>query len=439
MNIGMSLSSVASQPWNVLVFPAASEIGLEIFRALRDCKEVILHAANLPGSNLASFYYKKIHSLPSIHHPDFDDALKQLVTELNIDAIFPAHDDVVATLGQHAAKLQIPVITSPAETCRICRSKRLTYELLANTVPVPKIFAPTDDDTVWPRFVKPDCGQGSERARRIYEASTLHTALAQEPDLLVLEDLPGTEYTVDCFSHQKQGLLYAQARERTQIKSGIAVQTHPVALPEAWDYATRISQKLVFHGAWFFQLKATAQGELKLLEVAPRIAGSMALSHALGVNLPLLSLYSAMGYTVSVTILTSPEIKFGRSLDAKFIDDRTIEALYIDYDDTLVVHHRINIRLIALIFNCRNRGIPVILITRHAGELQDSLANNRLTPLFDKIIHITDSSVPKSNFIKEKNAVLIDDSFRERWETAQNCGIRCYDSAIAICLLDERI
>ena len=57
-------------PWNVLVFPAASEVGLEIHRALRDCKEVVLHGAVQPGDSIAAFHFKRLHTLPSVYEPD---------------------------------------------------------------------------------------------------------------------------------------------------------------------------------------------------------------------------------------------------------------------------------------------------------------------------------------------------------------------------------
>jgi len=51
---------------------------------------------------------------------------------------------------------------------------------------------------------------------------------------------------------------------------------------------------------WFFQVKENKEGELALLEVAPRVAGTMSMSRMLGVNLPLLSLFSFMGYEVNI-------------------------------------------------------------------------------------------------------------------------------------------
>ena len=67
-------------------------------------------------------------------------------------------------------------------------------------------------------------------------------------------------------------------------------------------YAQAISSALEFHGAWFFQVKEGAEGALKLLEVAPRIAGAMAFHRVQGVNFPLLSLYESAGDSIDLLL-----------------------------------------------------------------------------------------------------------------------------------------
>lgn len=428
----------SAYPWNILVFPAASEIGLEIHRALRDCKEVRLFAANLPGLSQADFHYRQVLSLPPLADPDFLAKLQQLVTAHKIDAIYPAHDEVLEAFALWGDRVPVPVITASPATCRLCRSKRATYQAMAGIVPVPQHWAQASADLPFPIFVKPDKGQGSQRARPIADYVSLTMAMAEETDLLLMENLSGAEYTVDCFSTVSDGVLFAAARRRVQAKTGIAVLTETVLLPEAADYAARIQRVLGMQGAWFFQMKADAQGQLKLLEIAPRIAGSMALSRALGPNLPLLSLYAAAGHKVQIDAFAG-EVRLGRSLDTHFIDHRPFDALYIDLDDTLVVHDTVNSRLVALIYNCHNRGIPVHLITRHQGDLLAYLNRFRLAHLFTRIIHIADPDEPKAIYITEANAVLVDDSFRERHTALELRGTRGYDAAGALCLMDERV
>lgn len=426
-------------PWNVLVFPAASEIGLEICRALGGCKEVVLHGACQPGENVAAFHFRRLHELPRIDAPDCLPRLQELIAAENIDALFPAYDDVLLWLAKNAENLEATVLAPDARTCGICRSKRATCDILRDLIPIPRLWPKPTSSMPFPVFVKPECGQGSQRARRIDSRAELDRVLAEEPDLLIMENLEGREYTVDCFTQRGRGVLSATARERVQTKNGIATITRPAELAYAKAWAEKISERLKLCGAWFFQIKEDASGQPRLLEVAPRIAGSMALGRAMGPNLPLLTLYEAAGHDLSIDVVPTHSLMMGRSLDARFLSDQPIGALYVDLDDTLILRGEVNTRLIALIFQCRNRKIPVYLLTRHKSDLTQTLLNYRLTQLFDRILHLKNDAVPKFEFIKEKDAVLIDDSFQERTTVKRHLGIRCYDASGAMCLLDERV
>jgi len=423
-------------PWNVLVFPAASEIGFEINHALGDSKEVILHGANQAHVGLADFHFQRLYELPSIVDPTCLIHLQTLIAEYRIDAIFPAHDDVLLWLAEHAKALTAQIITSNVATCRICRSKQATYASVEGSIRVPRLWKAGDPNIQFSIFVKPDRGQGSQHARRIENFTDLNIALASNPDLLVMEYLPGREYTVDCFSQHGE-VLFARARERLQTKAGISTLTRTKNLPFAQEWAKKISSCLDLRGAWFFQTKEDASGQPCLLEIAPRIAGSMALNRVTGPNFPLLNLYESAGHMIQIDAIDIT-MSMGRSLNTRFVYDRPIDALYIDLDDTLIIRGEVNTRLVALIFQCRNRGIPVHLITHHPGNLQETLAKFRIGNLFDQIFHLPDPQTPKAGLIRGKNAVLIDDSFRERQEAVKTLGIRCFDTAGAICLLDER-
>jgi carbamoyl-phosphate synthase large subunit len=425
-------------PWNVLVLPAASEIGLEIHRALKDCKEVVLHGANLPGENIAAFHFRHLHNLPSVHDKACLDSLQKLITAHNIEAIFPAHDDAVVWLAEHRAELEAEVLTVSYPVAATCRSKRATYDALKGVVPVPQVWRTWNAPSLtFPVFVKPDRGQGSQRARRIENSQDLERALASEPDLLISECLTGPEYTVDCFSQRGKGVLFTQARIRGQTRTGISTITRASNLALADEWAQKICARLELNGVWFFQIKEDATGRPKLLEVAPRVAGSMALSRVTGPNFPLLTLYEAAGHDIEIDAFAS-DISMGRSLDIRFLYDQPVDALYMDLDDTLIRDGQVNPQLMALIFQCRNRNIPVHLLTHHPLDVDATLKRFRLSDVFDRVIHLPDAESPKSDFVTEQNAVLVDDSFRERHMMSSATKIRCFDSAGAVCLIDQR-
>ena len=75
--------------------------------------------------------------------------------------------------------------------------------------------------TNFPVFIKPDKGQGSVGARKINSPEELKNI--DITNFLIMEYLPGKEYTVDCFTNAEGKLIYAKGRSRKRIKSGISV------------------------------------------------------------------------------------------------------------------------------------------------------------------------------------------------------------------------
>ncbi|WP_277189313.1 ATP-grasp domain-containing protein [Caballeronia sp. BR00000012568055] len=413
---------------HVLVFPAGTEIGLEIQHALKDCKEVRLFGAGQDIPNHGKFAYGEYHRLPHIGDPNWLPALQDLCETLSIDYIIPAYDDVIVALSRVSDQLSAAVITSPREACEITRSKSQTYAALTGIVAVPHLYADAADVDRFPVFVKPDRGQGSFGARRIENREQLDAALADVPGSIICEFLPGEEYTVDCFSDRERGLLFAQARGRRRVRNGISVNSITQDIEGVPALAAKIGARLGLRGAWFFQLKRAANGELTLLEVAPRIAGAMALHRVTGVNFPLMSIFEHERKPLG--ILVNPgEVEIDRALVNRYRHSISFATLYVDLDDTLILGDAVNTRLVALIFQCLNAGKRVNLITRHASDLNATLRRHRLSGLFDRVIHLRDGE-SKADYIAEPDAIFIDDSFRERLDVTKRLGIPTFDCSM---------
>ena len=186
----------------------------------------------------------------------------------------------------------------------------------------------------YPVFVKPDRGAGAQGAQIVLYPDELTTILRRTEGLIILEYLPGDEYTVDCFTDRRAGLLFCGGRQRVRIRSGISMNCRPVSEQTFKELARAISSRLTFHGAWFFQLKKDHDGSLKLLEVAPRIAGTMALYRVQGINFPLLSLYEQEGVSVSI-LRNHVNVEIDRCLINRYRHDLKYDVVYIDLDDTL--------------------------------------------------------------------------------------------------------
>lgn len=418
--------------WRVLVLPAGTEVGLEIFHALRHCKEVELWGAGQDTLNHAPFLYERYSLVSSIHQADWLAALVELCVRERIDYIFPAYDDVLLALAENRDSIPAKVVAPELQTCSLTRSKRKTYEALSGLIKVPEVYEALDSAR-YPAIVKPDIGQGSQGVRKVEDATAAEGALAALPNGLLCEYLPGEEYTVDCFSDREQGLLFCGARVRNRMRNGIAVNTRTVILEGVEALAEAIQDRLSMRGAWFFQIKRAVDGEFALLEVGPRIAGSMSAHRVQGINFPLLAIYESE--RAPLTLITNKtEVELDRALSNRYRIGIEFGVLYIDLDDTLLVRGKVNLDALALIFDCVNRGVSVKLLTRHRGELSATLAQYRLAGLFDEVIHLNNDEL-KSAHVLEPDAIFVDDSFAERHDVSKIRGIPTFDCSMIEALI----
>lgn len=402
--------------YNILVFPCGSEIALEIHRSLITSSHVNLIGGNSVPDHGKFVYSNYIEGIPFNSDSNFIEAMTDIVTKNNIDAIFPAMDSVIEVLKKNENKLGCKVISSCFETTNICLSKSKTYETLYFEIKTPKKYKTIDFIEEFPIFMKPDIGYGSRGAKKIMNRVQAFNHLEEYNSCIILEYLPGEEFTVDCFTNFKGELLFFGPRHRARVMNGISVNTS-VFYDEDKKIeiiASKINKKIKFQGAWFFQLKKDKNGDYVLLEIASRLAGSSGLYRSLGVNFALLSVFNA--FEVSVSILKNNfHIEMDRSLNNVYKLNIDYSVVYIDFDDTIIIDNKVNTNLIKFLYQCVNDGKKIILITRHKSNIEKTLKGIRLYNLFDEIIHITDGK-QKSDFMNYKDSIFIDDSFEERKE-----------------------
>ncbi len=409
---------------NILVFPCGSEIGLDIYSSV--CYSTYFHL--IGGSSVddhGKFVYEDyIPDIPFANTQEFIPAMAKIVKERNIDAIYPAMDLVITILKEHEQELGCKVVASPVETTQISLSKELTYKKLEGIVLIPKVFdsqnVPLDE---FPVFAKPKVGYGAKGTKKLCNQDEVNSFVKGKDDLLIVEYLPGEEFTVDCFTDREGQLLYSAARKRNRVKDGISVNTFFVEEQEEFTkIAESINSKIEFRGAWFYQVKRNKEGNLCLLEIASRLGGSSLLSRAIGVNFALLSLFDIFDYKVSV-LKNDYTVELDRALENKYKTNLDFDAVYCDYDDCLILDKKnVNVDLVKFLYKCINEKKKIYLLSKHDGDLRQELKEFRLDHLFDEVIHI-EKEADKADYIKGNNALFIDDSNAERVNIKTKLGL----------------
>lgn len=425
----------------ILVFPAGTEIAFEILNALKFSKFVEVIGGNSIESHADFVYSSCINGFPKISDENFVEYLNDVITKYGIDYVYPAHDSVCLKLTEEQDKIKAKVITSPLETVRICRSKAKTYEYFADENFIPETFKSPEDISDYPVFIKPSVGQGSFGAQLIESEQDLKYALSKtDEEYVICEYLSGEEQTVDCFTDKNGKLRVVLPRTRDRIRNGIAVRSETVRCDEKLRrVAERINERLKFNGAWFFQVKKNGDGEFKLLEISPRIPGTMGVSRNLGVNFPLLTLFCEWGYEVDILKNDSETVLVDRALISRYKTNIRYDAVYLDFDDTVYLGDKVNLTLVGFLYQCVNDKVKIILLTKHEKDIKQSLKKFKLSEnLFDEI-KVLKKQENKAEYIKEKNAIFIDDSFAERKAVKEKTGIPVFDLDMIESLLDWRV
>ena len=430
-------SSLMADVKNILVFPAGTEIAFEIHDALKNSKFVRLFGATSVPCHAEFVFQTCVTGLPFVDDPALIPALNRVIDAYGIDYVYPAHDSALLRFSEERDALHARVVASARETVGICRSKTRTYRFLSGAPYLPAFYGSPDEIPGYPVFIKPAVGQGSQGARIIRDRSHLEDALSEGQEYTICEYLPGEELTVDCFTDRHGSLLVVSPRSRERIRAGIAVRSRNLPLTEdLQSIAEDINRRLSFNGAWFFQVKKNAAGQFRLLEIAPRIAGTMGLTRNLGINMPLLTLYNFWGIDVSL-IPNREDLLLDRAFISRFQTDLSYSSVYVDFDDTLIVRGKVNAFLMMFLYQAFNQGKRLCLLTRHSRDIFADLEKACIpASLFSEIIRL-DEAGAKMDYIAP-DSIFIDDSFSERKRVRDALGIPVFDLDMVESLIDWR-
>ena len=166
------------------------------------------------------------------------------------------------------------------------------------------------------------------------------------------------------------------------------------------------------------------------MEISPRIPGTMGVSRNLGINFPMLTLFTYWGYDVSVV-----ENNYDLYNKAEY----EYEHSYLDYDDTLVINGKVNTELMKFIYQAINQEKKIHLLSKHMGDLYKDLKQKKISEYLFEKINVISQNDEKSDYIIENRAIFIDDSFAERKKVSERLKIAVFDVDMVECLIDWRV
>lgn len=408
---------------NVLIFPAGEINSIELHDALSTCVNIELYGASSIDRHGEYVFKNYISGVPLINEPDFIEKFNKIISDKKIDVVFPTHDTVAVFLAENQEKINAEIVCADKITSEICRDKKKTFDLFKEYDFCPNVYA---DFQQLPVFIKPRKGQGAVGTKLIKAEKDIPININIE-DYVICEFLPNEEYTVDCLTDKNGDLKAILPRSRKRLMAGVCVAGQNEKLTdEIKNIAETINNKLKFKGLWYFQIKKDVNGKFKLLEISTRCAGTMCLSRAKGVNLPLLSVYTTMDYDIDV--FQNPyNVIMDRTLISRYKIDYDYDTVYFDFDDTLIINDKVHLPSIRFLYQCKNLNKKVILITRHEKDLYKTFEKYVISKdLFTEIIHISFDN-KKTDYITPEKAIFIDNSYQERKLVHDKFNIPVFD------------
>lgn len=318
---------------NVLMTGAGAPGAAGILHCLHQYAAFHVIAVDANPNAYGRWLAKESGCIPFATDAAFIDSLLSLCRKKNIHVVLPLVTKELLPLAAHCKEFELAgtkLLVSPIASLEIANNKSRLYEFLQwRGIDVPAFrvaetagqFEAMAAELGFPGKTvcfKPSVSNGS-RGFRIISGShdefdllfnqkpgscyiTYHDAVRilssrPFPELLISEYLPGEEYSVDCLARHGDPVLVIP-RIRKKMINGISVEGEFIEEKNVIAYCTQIIRELRLHGNIGIQVKRSAEGKFLVLEINPRVQGTIAAALGAGVNLPALAVRQELGLPI---------------------------------------------------------------------------------------------------------------------------------------------
>jgi carbamoyl-phosphate synthase large subunit len=312
----------------VLVTGAGGPAAIAAMKSLREDPTVELLAADMdPWAAGLYLVPRQARTLiPAGAAPDFTAVLLDRCRALDVQVVLPTVDAELRPLANARMRFAdqgVDLLLAPAAALDVILDKLTLAGHCAGVVRVPRTerLHPGTDPASWsyPVVVKPRSGSGSRGFLIVSSAAEL-AALAGEPGLLVQELLPGEEYSIDVLADALGHVIASVPRLRARVDSGVSVGGRTVHDAELESFGRAVAEATGITFVANVQCKRDEAGRPALLEVNPRMPGTLGLTVAAGVDMPRLAFDSLRGRPVP------PSLGFRDVAVVRFLDERVLAA-----------------------------------------------------------------------------------------------------------------
>jgi carbamoyl-phosphate synthase large subunit len=314
-----------------------------ILKCLRQDERLKIILADANDSAVGRYLHPDFVKILPASHPQYIPDLLALCRKEGIEIILPLVTRELFPLSENKnlfLEHGIKILVSDFEQLSIANNKSKVYLFLSeNGIEVPpfKVASTVSEfkqgliDLGYPEkniCFKPSVSNGSRGFRIIndqidkldllfnykptstyigYEEIIKILSSGSFPELLISEVLPGDEFSVDCLANHGETVI-AVPRIRKKIIGGISVEGEFINEQEIIKYCSRIIKTIKLHGNIGIQVKCSKHKKYLILEINPRVQGTIVAAYGAGVNLPVLAVKQELGLEISEQEL---QVKWG--------------------------------------------------------------------------------------------------------------------------------
>ena len=272
-----------------------------------------------------------VYKVPAATASDYADSLMEICKKEKVDILVPVMSAELDTLAENKDRFQAVgtiVSISNRESIHISNNKYRLYQFMQDSgMKVPKFccihkageLAAAVSCVGYPE--NPVCIKATElsgsRGIRIIDSSKsrfdilfgekpssfyisyeeldviLHER-EEMPEMMVMEALPGEEFSIDLVADNGK-ILYMAARQSNSISASIPMEATLFHDERAYEIAREIIGRIKLDGNADLDFKYDRNGEPVLMEINPRVAATMAIFMEGGMNLPYLRVKQLLG------------------------------------------------------------------------------------------------------------------------------------------------
>lgn len=262
--------------YKVLLEASGSLASTYMIKSVKDAGAVVV------GSDIvecaAKYLADEFIIFPLISNPNLWEIMEKEILARKINVVIPSFDE---TLLEWAKKKDyffdkgVNVILSDKASIEICQDKWKTYQFFK------RIGIPTPETSLENKYalIKPRLGRGG---KGILIDSTDENVTMD--GMISQKFINGQEYTIDVFCDINNNPVYIIPRKRLQVKDGKSINGITSMHLGIIKLVKKICNELPFTGPINMQCFEESNGDIKFIEINPRIAGGMSLGFAASEN-----------------------------------------------------------------------------------------------------------------------------------------------------------